>query len=224
MLRRESSERSASNKRSNANPARNPHPTNTQTRIQRSDSRLKKEDVFRGAGFPLAGSRNRQKISDVAGMAGFEPTISESKSGVLPLHYIPISGQKSSGIGITPNPRFRGVGKGVRTLDTRNHNPVLSRLSYTHHRSEMVRQEGFEPPAYCLEGSCSIQLSYWRELNGAGDGNRTRIPSLEGWCPSHCATPACALRKNRQLCYNSISVPFCQRFFRIFLRFFMLSE
>ena len=27
----------------------------------------------------------------------------------------------------------------------------------------MVRQEGFEPPAYCLEGSCSIQLSYWRE-------------------------------------------------------------
>ena len=26
----------------------------------------------------------------------------------------------------------------------------------------MVRQEGFEPPAYCLEGSCSIRLSYWR--------------------------------------------------------------
>ena len=29
----------------------------------------------------------------------------------------------------------------------------------------MVRQEGFEPPAYCLEGSCSIQLSYWRMGN-----------------------------------------------------------
>ena len=52
-----------------------------------------------------------------------------------------------------------------KDLDTRNHNPVLSRLSYTHHRSEMVRQEGFEPPAYCLEGSCSIQLSYWRAYN-----------------------------------------------------------
>ena len=75
----------------------------------------------------------------------------------------PNIGAKSTGIGITPNPRFRGVGKGVRTLDTRNHNPVLSRLSYTHHRSEMVRQEGFEPPAYCLEGSCSILLSYWRK-------------------------------------------------------------
>ena len=77
----------------------------------------------------------------------------------------------------------------------------------------MVRQKGLEPPAYCLEGSCSIQLSYWRKWIGAGDGNRTRIPSLEGWCPGHCATPAFALRKNRQLCYNSISVPFCQHFF-----------
>ena len=48
---------------------------------------------------------------------------------------------------------------------------------------------GLEPPAHCLEGSCSIQLSYWRK-SGAGDGNRTRIPSLEGWCPDHCATPA----------------------------------
>ena len=62
----------------------------------------------------------------------------------------------------------------------------------------MVRQEGFEPPAYCLEGSCSIQLSYWRigdpfsgdclkfpktqdkKINGAGDGNRTHVFSLEG--------------------------------------------
>ena len=27
----------------------------------------------------------------------------------------------------------------------------------------MVRQKGLEPLAYCLEGSCSIQLSYWRK-------------------------------------------------------------
>lgn len=27
-------------------------------------------------------------------------------------------------------------------------------------------------------------------FNGAGDGNRTRVPSLEGWCPGRCATPA----------------------------------
>ena len=45
----------------------------------------------------------------------------------------------------------------------------------------MARQKGFEPLAYCLEGSCSIQLSYWRKKNGAGDGNRTHVTSLEGW-------------------------------------------
>ena len=46
----------------------------------------------------------------------------------------------------------------------------------------LARQEGLEPPTYCLEGSCSIRLSYWRIIDGAGDGNRTRVSSLEGWC------------------------------------------
>ncbi len=77
----------------------------------------------------------------------------------------------------------------------------FNQLSYIHH---MARQKGLEPLTYCLEGSCSIQLSYWRKFDGAGDENRTRIPSLEGWCPDHCATPAFALRRNRQLGYNSI--------------------
>ncbi len=31
-----------------------------------------------------------------------------------------------------------------------------SQLSYIHH---MACLEGLEPPTYCLEGSCSIQLS-----------------------------------------------------------------
>ena len=47
---------------------------------------------------------------------------------------------------------------------------------------KVARQKGLEPLTYCLEGSCSIQLSYWRMLRGAGDGNRTRVSSLEGWC------------------------------------------
>ena len=37
-----------------------------------------------------------------------------------------------------------------------------NQLSYTHHIFILARQEGFEPPTYCLEGSCSILLSYWR--------------------------------------------------------------
>ena len=27
----------------------------------------------------------------------------------------------------------------------------------------VARQKGFEPLTYCLEGSCSILLSYWRK-------------------------------------------------------------
>ena len=54
----------------------------------------------------------------------------------------------------------------------------FNQLSYTHH---MARQKGLEPLTYCLEGSCSIQLSYWRKNHGADDGNRTHVTSLEGW-------------------------------------------
>ena len=68
-------------------------------------------------------------------------------------------------------------------------------------RKELVRQKGLEPLAYCLEGSCSIQLSYWREFDWT---------SLEGWCPDHCATPASALRGNRQLRYITMDKPICQ--------------
>ena len=53
---------------------------------------------------------------------------------------------------------------------------------------------GFEPSTYGLEGRCSIQLSYRLNLallelslkaygfKKAGDGNRTHVSSLEGWC------------------------------------------
>ena len=46
----------------------------------------------------------------------------------------------------------------------------------------MARQEGLEPPAYCLEGSCSILLSYWRlfsrQLAPAPGFPRTRPQAL----------------------------------------------
>ncbi len=46
---------------------------------------------------------------------------------------------------------------------------MLCQLSYGRAKSyfyRMARQEGLEPPTRSLEGCCSIQLSYWRELSG----------------------------------------------------------
>ncbi len=57
-----------------------------------------------------------------------------------------------------PNPRFCGVGKGARTLDTRNHNPVLCQLSYTHHINGTPR--GIRTPGLLLRR----QLLYPTEL------------------------------------------------------------
>ena len=64
-----------------------------------------------------------------------------------------------------------------------------NQLSYNHHIfgcrflcSLLARLKGLEPLTHCLEGSCSIRLSYKRiQKNGAGDGNRTHTTSLEGW-------------------------------------------
>ena len=39
-----------------------------------------------------------------------------------------------------------------------------NQLGYTHHI--LARQKGLEPLTYCLEGSCSILLSYWRIWSG----------------------------------------------------------
>ena len=47
-------------------------------------------------------------------------------------------------------------------------------MGLTDFEIQSVIQSGFEPETYCLEGSCSIQLSYWTlnkrpfsEMNGA---------------------------------------------------------
>ena len=74
---------------------------------------------------------------------------------------------------IVPTPKRRRHMGWVKGLEPSTPGTTIrcsNQLSYTHHisrrsgfpASALARQEGFEPPTYCLEGSCSIQLSYWR--------------------------------------------------------------
>ena len=96
-----------------------------------------------------------------------------------------------------------------------------NQLGHTHH---MARQERLELPTYCLEGSCSIQLSYWRIFYGAGDGNRTHATSLEGWDSTIELHPRIVLyrcrTRQRRLLYTTNSI-LSSTFFQFFY-FFIL--
>ena len=76
-----------------------------------------------------------------------------------------------------------------------------------------ARLERLELPTHCLEGSCSIQLSYRRKQIEAGDGNRTHTISLEGWDSSHWTTPANCLPISATLRIISAYVLFVNTFF-----------
>ncbi len=109
-------------------------------------------------------------------MAGFEPANEGVKVPCLTAWLHPNKG-KERGSGLySRSPLFVGWVKGLEPSTPGTTIRCSNQLSYTHHISgitreaspqaalgEMVRQKGFEPPAYCLEGSCSILLSYWRK-------------------------------------------------------------
>ena len=97
----------------------------------------------------------------------------ESKSLALPLGYTPIREKKGDRDSIPDPALFVGWVKGLEPSTPGTTIRCSNQLSYTHHiyirtgkvltlQGKMARQKGLEPLAYCLEGSCSIQLSYWR--------------------------------------------------------------
>ena len=111
----------------------------------------------------------------MAGVAGLEPANAGVKVPCLTTWLHPsIAGSKKgkarSGRSGPSALRLYGVGDGTRTRDTRNHNPMLYQLNYTHHRNhdkgKLARLKGLEPLTHCLEGSCSIHLSYRRVWSG----------------------------------------------------------
>ena len=103
----------------------------------------------------------------MAGMAGLEPTNARVKVWCLTTWRHP---------NVCPGKvrlyqlKKMGWVKGFEPSTSRATIWRANQLRHTHHilftAFSMARQEGLEPPAYCLEGSCSIQLSYWRILHG----------------------------------------------------------
>ena len=87
----------------------------------------------------------------------------------------------------------------------------------------MARQKGLEPLAYCLEGSCSIQLSYWRILERV-----TRIelasPAWKAGALTIVLHLQYALRGNRQLCYISMNWYICQEILSFSKEFFLSNS
>ena len=73
----------------------------------------------------------------MAGVAGLEPANAGVKVPCLTTWLHPnLAGSKSKGPERTLRPfclEIYGVGDGTRTRDTRNHNPMLYQLNYTHH-------------------------------------------------------------------------------------------
>ena len=115
----------------------------------------------------------------MAGVAGLEPANAGVKVPCLTTWRHP--NVYGSGLGERrrePEPMLRlslelGWVKGLEPSTPGTTIRCSNQLSYTHHiyirtgkvltlQGKMARQKGLEPLAYCLEGSCSIQLSYWR--------------------------------------------------------------
>ena len=78
---------------------------------------------------------------------------------------------------------------------------------YSSSLQALARQEGLEPPAYCLEGSCSIRLSYWRIFRPS-----RKLERVKGIEPSYPAWKAGILPLNytRRLKHNTIPGAGCQ--------------
>ena len=93
----------------------------------------------------------------MVGPAGFEPTQWRSQS---PLPYRLATAQQKK------RPRsiitVRSLVGCLERFELSASRATIWRANQLRHRHHIMRPKGLEPPAHCLEGSCSIQLSYGR--------------------------------------------------------------
>ena len=127
----------------------------------------------------------------VVGLAGFEPTHAGVKVPCLTAWRQPSLFIEKSELFRVRFPCNVGWLVGLEPTASRATIWRASQLRHSHHI--LVRPEGLEPPAHCLEGSCSIHLSYGRTL-------------LSQWVPlwrQRCVGTGC--ERN-----NTIPIAFCQ--------------
>ena len=124
----------------------------------------------------------------LVGPAGFEPTQWRSQS---PLPYRLATAQQKK------RPRsiitVRSLVGCLERFELSASRATIWRANQLRHRHHIMRPKGLEPPAHCLEGSCSIHLSYGRTL-------------LSQWVPlwrQFCVGTGC--ERN-----NTIPIAFCQ--------------
>ena len=156
-------------------------------------------------------------------MAGLEPADAGVKVPCLTTWLHPSIGRlewEDKGLEASPNPlSCLGWVKGLEPSTPGTTIRCSNQLSYTHqiygiqNLWKMARQKGFEPLACCLEGSCSIQLSYWRILERV-----TRIelasPAWKAGALAIVLHPRMGRPRfaatNRQLINNSTNERICQ--------------
>ena len=133
----------------------------------------------------------------LVGPAGFEPTQWRSQS---PLPYRLATAQQKK------RPRsiitVRSLVGCLERFELSASRATIWRANQLRHRHHIMRPKGLEPPAHCLEGSCSIHLSYGRTLLSHG---------VLIW-------RQCAFGTRCEK-YNTIRIGFCQAEFQIFLDF-----
>ena len=123
--------------------------------------------------------------------------------------------------------------KGIEPLTSRATIWRSSQLSYTHH--VLARLKGLEPLAHCLEGSCSIQLSYRRISHKAATINgKNLMERVMGIEPTQSAWKAEILPLNYtrpyQSDYNSITTQvefvntFLKKSLNIYIKIFYVSN
>ena len=133
----------------------------------------------------------------LVGPAGFEPTQWRSQS---PLPYRLATAQQKK------RPRsiitVRSLVGCLERFELSASRATIWRANQLRHRHHIMRPKGLEPPAHCLEGSCSIHLSYGRTLLSHG---------VLIW-------RQCAFGTRCEK-YNTIRIGFCQAEFQIFSDF-----